>query len=224
MQQQTCWNQVGVSGDHSCPTLKTVVHCQNCSVYRQAGRGLLERPIPGDYVIEWTTLLTQDRNQQQVSQQKTLSMNIFRLGHEWLALPTDVVKQVLPPRPIHSIPHRSNQLLQGIVNVQGQLLLCVSLYELLGITPIRLTTLRSTDDIKNDAYLLVIEKRQNVWAFEVDKLYGLYRCDSEGLRNAPSLGRNTLGRFTQAIVAWQDENVSYLDEGRLFDALQQGAL
>lgn len=224
MQQQTCWNQVGVSGDHSCPTLKTVVHCQNCSVYRQAGRSLLERSIPEDYATEWTTLLAQSSSQQQVSHQKTLSMNIFCLGREWLALPTTVVKQVLPPRPIHSIPHRSNQLLQGIVNVQGQLLLCVSLYELLGITPTCLTPPCSTHEVRRDSYLLVIEKKQDIWAFEVDKLYGLYRCNPDDLRNAPSLGRNTLGRFTQAIMVWQDENVSYLDEGRLFDTLQQGAL
>lgn len=222
MQQQTCWNQTGVLGDQSCPTLKTVVHCHNCSIYRQAGRGLLERPIPEDYATEWTTVLTQARTQ--VSHQKTLSMNIFRLGREWLALPTDVVKQVLSPRPIHSIPHRSNQLLRGIVNVQGQLLLCVSLYKLLGIVPNQLSTLRSTNEVRHNSYLLVIKKGQNVWAFEVDKLHGLYRCNSDLLSNAPSLGRNTLGRFTQAIVTWQTENVSYLDEGHLFEALQQGAL
>lgn len=224
MEQHTCWNQIGVSGDHSCPTLTTVVHCQNCSVYRQAGRGLLERPIPEDYANEWTTLLTQVRSQRQVGDQRGLSINIFRLGREWLALPTHVIKQVLPTRPVHSIPHRSNQLLRGIVNVQGHLLLCISLYELLGIDAGQSMASQSMDNNERDAYLLVIEKNQDVWAFEVDKLYGLHRCTSDGLRKAPSLGRKPLGRFTQAIVSWQDENVSYLDESSLFDALKQGAL
>ncbi|MEM9265122.1 MAG: chemotaxis protein CheW [Cyanobacteria bacterium P01_F01_bin.13] len=224
MQQHTCWNQIGVSGDHSCPRLSTVVHCQNCPVYRQAGRGLLERPIPEDYASEWTTLLTQVRGQRQVSDQNTLSINIFRLGQEWLALPTRVIKQVLPTRPVHSIPHRSNKLLKGIVNVQGQLLLCVSLYELLGIDITHTINQRFTNNIQRNSYLLVVEKNRDVWAFEVDKLYGLHRCMSDSLRNAPSLGRNPLGRFTQAIVSWQQENVSYLDEACLFEALKQGAL
>lgn len=221
MEHHTCWNQIGVSGDHSCPTLSTVVHCQNCSVYRQAGRGLLERSIPEDYASEWTKLLTQVRGQQQANDQNTLSINIFRLGREWLALPTHVIQQVLPTRPVHSIPHRSNQLLRGIVNVQGQLLLCVSLYELLGIDK----TPNQDHGMKHDSYLLIIGKNQDIWAFEVDKLYGLHRCHaSDSLRNAPSLGRNPLGRFTQAIVSWQEENVSYLDEACLFEALKQGAL
>ncbi|NEQ52985.1 MAG: purine-binding chemotaxis protein CheW [Leptolyngbya sp. SIO3F4] len=223
MQQHNCWNQVGVSGDHSCPTLATVVHCQNCSVYRQAGRGLLERPIPEDYASEWTTLLTHVRSQRQSDDQNTLSINIFRLGQEWLALPTRVIKQVLPTRPVHSIPHRSNKLLKGIVNVQGQLLLCVSLYELLGIDTAQAINQQATN-AERSSYLLVVEKNRDIWAFEVDKLYGLHRCTSDSLRNAPSLGRNPLGRFTRAIVSWQDENVSYLDEACLFEALQQGAL
>ncbi|MEM7650108.1 MAG: chemotaxis protein CheW, partial [Cyanobacteria bacterium P01_A01_bin.70] len=33
-----CWNQIGVRGDRTCPTLETVIHCHNCPVYSQAGR------------------------------------------------------------------------------------------------------------------------------------------------------------------------------------------
>lgn len=219
-EQQTCWNQIGVSGDHSCPTLITVVHCHNCSIYRQAGRSLLERPIPEDYATEWTKLLAQVNDPHQA--QGELSMNIFQLGREWLAIPTAVVKQVLPPRPVHSIPHRSNQLLQGIVNVHGQLLLSVSLSKLLGIETNSALAVKHSG--RDKSYFLVIEKEDHSWVFAVDQLYGLYRCHTSDLRNAPSLGRNTLGRFTQAIVSWQNEHVSYLDEGRLFEALQQGAL
>lgn len=223
---------MGVLGDRSCPTLSTVVHCHNCSVYRQAGRSLLERPIPNEYATEWTCLLTQVRNRQQVPSQDTWSINIFRLGQEWLALPTTVIKQLLPPKPVHSIPHRSNQLLKGIVNVQGQLLLCISLYELLGIKSTNSLPPYSNDSIQSAATsnvntassLLVIERNRDVWAFEVDKMYGLHRCSVTDLRDAPALGSQTLKRFTQSIVSWQDKTVSYLDEVRVFEALQQEAL
>lgn len=234
MQQQTCWTQVGVLGDRSCATLQTVVHCQNCSVYRQAGRGLLERPIPNEYASEWTTLLARARNHNQSHSQDTLSVNIFRLGQEWLALPSTVIKQILPPKPIHSIPHRSNALLKGIVNVQGQLLLCVSFSALLGIDTAHTTTSggqgidqgksRDKDTLSPQPYLLVIEKERNVWTFEVNQVHGLHRCSAEQLRNAPALGNKPLNRFTQTIISWQQHEVSYLDDGRVFAALYQEAL
>ena len=55
-----CWNDIGVSGDSSCAELKTVIHCRNCSVYRGAGRTLLQRNSPEGYVEEWTDILAQD--------------------------------------------------------------------------------------------------------------------------------------------------------------------
>lgn len=237
MQQQDCWNQTGVLGDRTCPELSSVVHCHNCSVYRQAGRGLLERPIPDEYVTEWTSLLTQVRNQQDAVAPDTVSVNIFQLGREWLALPTTVIKQILPPKPVHSIPHRSNQLLRGIVNVQGQLLLCISLEHLLGIEVDRPPVLSSPDSapqgtatvapatsVNVTSYLLVIEEKADVWAFEVDKMYGLHRCAETDLRNAPALGSPTLKCFTQSIMPWKNETVSYLDVRQVFEALRQEAL
>lgn len=234
MQQQTCWNQIGVLGDQSCSTLTNVVHCQNCSVYRQAGRGLLERPIPEKYASEWTALLAETRNDNQTHLKNTVSINIFRLGQEWLALPSSVIKQILPPKPVHSIPHRSNPLLKGIVNVQGQLLLCISLCTLLGIeaehplpsVPTGIVQGHGKDNgnINLHTYLVVMERERNIWTFEVDQIHGLHRCSADHLRNAPALGSTPLNRFTQAIFSWNQNNVSYLDDGRVFAALYQEAL
>ncbi|MEO1592577.1 MAG: chemotaxis protein CheW [Cyanobacteria bacterium J06632_22] len=228
MPHQNCWNTIGVSGDHSCDTLKTVVHCQNCSVYRQAGRGLLERPIPEGYVTEWTQLLSQSRDQRLSRQNNIRVVNIFQLGDEWLALPAQIIKEVLPTRPIHALPHRNNQVLRGIVNVRGELLLCVSLHALLGFgspaTATQSFSAASPSPSTSTAYLLVIERAHDVWVFEVDKLHGLHHCSTDSFRNVPASGGENVRGFTQAIVPWQTHNLSYLDEDYLFEALQQEAL
>src|SRR3954471_24347257 len=48
-----CWNQIGTSGDGSCPELRTHVHCRNCPVFAAAARAFFDRPAPGGYLGEW---------------------------------------------------------------------------------------------------------------------------------------------------------------------------
>lgn len=231
MQSSNCWNQIGVWGKQTCPELDTVVHCQNCSVYEQAGRRLLERPTPEGYTAEWTTLLSKFRAPQDIDQTDTLPIKIFRLGEEWLAIPSCIVKEILLPQPVHTLPHRSNNILRGIVNVHGQLLLCISLHQLLGVnakSKSQFNHAQTPDSLarqSRDQYLIVIEKHQELWTFEADKLDGLYHIPTQHLRNAlADHSSETLKTFTQAIISWQDKNISYLDSDRLFQALQEQVL
>ncbi|MEM9006408.1 MAG: chemotaxis protein CheW [Cyanobacteria bacterium P01_F01_bin.86] len=228
--QDTCWNQIGVRGDRSCPKLQDVIHCQNCPVYGQSGRGLLERSAPDGYIAEWTELLAQPRQQQDTEQTNAVSVTIFRLGSEWMALPADIFSQVLSPNPVHTLPHYSARILRGIVNVRGQLLLCVSLHELLGVTeqaPTSAITATPSSTHKTSrgySRLVVIEQQSHIWAFEVDELYGLQRCLPKEFSNSPTLASQTLESFTQNILHWREKSVSYLDSDHLFEALQQQAL
>lgn len=269
-----CWNQIGVQGDRTCPELETVIHCQNCSVYSQAGRSLLDRPAPEGYVAEWTALLGQPP--QQTDYRTIVSVAIFRLGQEWLALPATVFNQVLEPAPVHSLPHRSDRILRGIVNVRGQILLCVSLHDLLGIaaapnaavsskatvhqtsghsimghsvagypvvghsttadpaaklaqTANRSTVSSSVNSTVSSTVgcyprLVVVEKQRDLWAFNVDEFYGLHRCQTDQLQKAPAFSSQSLAGFTQSILPWHNQNVSYLDADCLFNALRQQAL
>lgn len=243
--QHNCWSHIGVQGDRTCSELEIVVHCQNCSVYSQAGRSLLDRPAPEGYVAEWTKVLAQTQAQQ-TDYSTIMSVAIFRLGQEWLALPASLFNQVLEPAPVHSLPHRSDRILRGIVNVRGQLLLCVSLHDLLSIPadpefPVTsqmmsqntsphtnqlagATQLTHRRKVGSYPRLVVMAKQRDTWAFEVDEFYGLHRCPSEQLRNAPAFSSQSLAGFTQSILPWHDQNVSYLDADCLFNALQQQAL
>ena len=50
-----CWNQIGVwsKSERTCPMLRDVIHCHNCSKYSIAGRTLLDREISDEYIAEW---------------------------------------------------------------------------------------------------------------------------------------------------------------------------
>ena len=48
-------------------------------------------------------------------------------------MPTSVIAEVAERRVIHSLPHRRTGIVLGVVNVRGELLVCVSLAQLLGV-------------------------------------------------------------------------------------------
>src|SRR5262249_23184497 len=125
-----CWNRIGVAGDRSCPELNTHIHCRNCPVFSRAARSFFDRPAPSGYLADWTRLLAEP---EAATDGDEVSLLIFRLQGEWLALGTRVAAEVTATRPIHRIPHRSGQVLAGLVNLRGQLQLCVLLHGLLGV-------------------------------------------------------------------------------------------
>src|SRR6266566_8089266 len=104
-----CWNRIGVRGAASCPELRQYVHCRNCPVFSAAAAELLNGELPAEHVSEWTRHFAQVKT---VDQLGTQSVVIFRVGGEWLALPTSLLMAVVERRTIHTLPHqRSNKVL-----------------------------------------------------------------------------------------------------------------
>ncbi|MGB3240132.1 MAG: chemotaxis protein CheW [Geitlerinemataceae cyanobacterium] len=226
-----CWNQIGVKGDRSCSELETHIHCRNCPVYSAAGRGLLEREAPPGYLEEWTNLLAQspsipspgERQKTAIQQaKKSLSVTIFRLGDEWLALPATLFKEVTSPNPIHTLPHRSNDLFLGLANVRGEILMCISLFNFLGIT----STADASAKISPVVYqrMVVVEVEGYPWAFVVDEVYGVHRVGEEDFCPAPAAIVRAEESYTMSTINWKNKRVNYLDSELLFYTLQRRVL
>ena len=90
--------------------------------------------------------------------------------------PIQAVAEVTLPRLVHGIPHRSNAVLAGLVNLRGQVQLCISLHGLLGVTapesPSRLVVLRDPD-------------RAETWAFAADRSWESGECCAAVARAFP---------------------------------------
>jgi chemotaxis-related protein WspD len=220
MERTDCWNHIGVSGDGTCPELVKVVHCRNCPVYAAGGRSLLEREPPADYLHEWTQALAEEKDE--ATGADTLSVLIFRLGTEWLALPTHVCQEMAEMRPIHTLPHRSGSVLLGLVNIRGVIRLCVSLNELLGLEPAADTA--QTTHYNAQACLVVIARESDHWVILVDELYGIQRFPLSSVRDAPVTVAKATPRLTKGVIDWQDKGVGYLDDELLFLALRKDVL
>jgi chemotaxis-related protein WspD len=207
----TCWNRIGVRGDRTCPELAKVTHCHNCPVFATAGRRFLDAPSSPDYIDEWTErLATADDG----AATAAISVLVFRLRDEWLALPVGVLVEVTRPRPPHRIPHRGG-LLAGVVNIRGELHLCVRLDLLIGITAEE--SLSSTSNPR----LIVIRRHAEGWAFAADEVDQVHRVWEEAITSAaPTLSRAT-AKLTRGVFTSGDRSVGLLDETRLFQAIQE---
>ena len=153
-------------------------------------------------------------------------MLVFRVGEEWLAMDVDALVEVAQPRTIHRVPHRSDRLLMGIVNIRGELQLCVSLRKLLRIAEDHQSpgsgpkfTLEAGP---TRSRLLVCERDGRRWAFLVDEVSGVHRTGINQLGNVPSTVAKSIKRLANAVFKWKEESVGRLDTDRLFDSLEGG--
>jgi chemotaxis-related protein WspD len=222
-----CWNQVGVAGDRSCPELKTVIHCHNCPVYSAAGRSLLEREPPSGYLDEWTDLLKSEKDRdieidRQLISTARISVVLFRLGGEWLALSAQLFKEVMPMSVIHTLPHRSNNIFMGLVNIRGEIQICISLKAFLELETVDITRERISPVIYER--LVVVDKQGSRWVFPVDEIYGIHYLPPDELRNVPATVSKVPDTYTKGVINWQQQSASYLDDELLFYALDKKVL
>src|SRR5262249_35428834 len=145
--------------------LAAVTHCHNCPVFAAAGRKFLDAPSPPDYLAEWTARLAAPEVDRAGAEASVL---VFRLGAEWLARPVGGLGEVTRPGTPHRIPHRAG-LLAGMVNIRGELHLCVRLDLLLGVAP-------GTDqEAAGNPRLIVIRRDSETWAFAADEVDQVHR-------------------------------------------------
>ena len=214
-----CWNRIGVRGDGSCPQLQEHVHCRNCPVFAAAAAALLDAPLPPDHMNDWTRHFAQPGR---VRQRDTESAVIFRIGVEWLALPTALFKEVAERRPIHTLPHRRDGALLGLVNVRGELLICMALDKTLGLeahTEEQRQSDRAAQKRLVQPRLLVVSHDGHRLAFPVDEVHGPHRFHAEDLLSVPATVGRSAATYTRAVLPWQKTSVGVLDDQLLFHTL-----
>ena len=213
-----CWNRIGVRGDSSCERLVEYVRCLNCPVFEAAAAKLLERPIPL-VDLSLNDPDTPARLQRHDQQDASESFLIFRIGGEWLALPTPIFKRIVQTRPIHTLPHRQHRAVLGVVNVQGDLLVCLSLAHLLGFET---DTTAGDDKARHDLpRLLVVSRAEEHAVFPVDQVDGVHWLAPSTFCAPPATLSQTAAAHTRAVAPWRGMSVGLLDADALFDTLNR---
>jgi len=222
-----CWNRIGVHGDRTCPELARVVHCHNCEVFARAGRRFLDAPSPPGYLDEWTKRLAVAADE---STADLLGVLIFRLGEEWLGLRVGAMVEVTGPRRVHRVPHRGG-VLAGLVNIRGELHLCVHLDQVLQI---RKDDGRTKDEKGDDrphssfhlhpssfrGRMLVVRREAERWVLPVDEVDQVHRFGAGELTRTPATVGRALARLTRGLYHWRGRSIGLIDDERLFATLR----
>lgn len=207
-----CWNKIGIYGDRSCPKLAEHAHCHNCEVYSATALRLLDRPLPPQYVADWTAHFVKDAR---AAEYKSHPALIFRIGADWLALSTEVLDEVTELRTVRPLPHRRNGIVLGLVNVRGELVLCVSLARLLGLTEDK------PGASPAPARLVVVHHDGRRMAFVADEVDRTTRYRQEDLGTPPATIARAAANHTKGVLAWRDRLVACLDEQVLVHSLNR---
>ena len=211
-----CWNRIGVRGDGTCRELTQYVHCRNCPVYAAGAAALLDAEAPAGYIADRTAYFAAPAL---VAAEETRSVAIFRVGSEWLALPAAVVIEVANLLPVHSLPHRSSGVVLGLASVRGELLVCVSLAQVVGSEPLAMPG----GDPRGRAYprLLVIRREGVRVVCPVDEVHGMHRFHTRELTAVPTTVAKATVTYSTALLPWQGHSVGLLDDQLLFYTLKR---
>jgi chemotaxis-related protein WspD len=214
LEVRACWNEIGVQGNSTCQELEKVVHCRNCPVYAKAALHLLDRPLLPNYRRAWTEHFARERKLAGPARHSAL---LFRIDSEWLALPAPAFQEVVESRPVHSLPYRRDGVVLGLVNVRGELLICVSLSHLLGLSrgPLPAGPRRTY------TRLLVAQRHGDRIVFPADEVRGILRYETLEVQELPATLAKSGRSHTQGILHWQDRPVGLLDAELLFSSFNR---
>ena len=212
-----CWNRIGVYGDSSCAELSQWAHCRNCPVYSAAAVDLLNRDAPLGYLEDRTRYFEQEIDGGETGVHSAI---VFLIGSEWFALPTLAFDEVAATRPIHTLPHRRGGGVLGLVNVRGELLICLSLARLMGLEEAELSG--PTKDRPGRRRLIILRHAEGRLAFPVDEVQSIHSYDPADLRAVPVNVAKAAASYTTGVLAWSDRFVGCLDGPRVLEALNRG--
>ena len=204
----SCWRRIGVyGGDHSCERLAEAIHCRNCEVFHQAARGMFAREsaaAPAEAVGRAVHAGDDER-----------SVLVFRIGSQWLGLPTAQLAEVAPDRPIRRRAHRTAGRLEGAVNVRGERHLCVSLAEMLGLTR------REMQGGETARLILLRDPTGALLAFRSDEVRGLQHFLPAQVEQPPDTLGDALKSCVEGLIPGEGGHVALLKDDAVIDALEE---
>lgn len=159
-----------------------------------ATRRLLERPLGPEELaaqtLEVARVIDEDASDR-------TSVLVVECAGERLGLPGSLVRRVDATSALHRVPHRSNAVLRGVVNLGGQLSLVGDLGALLELPRPAAAATRESD---RDRRMLLLGESPEHWVVEVDRVLGVLRIESTRLESPPLTIRAARDHLSEHLV------------------------
>ncbi|HEB57057.1 MAG TPA: chemotaxis protein CheW [Gammaproteobacteria bacterium] len=213
-----CWNRIGVRArvEKRCAELERVIHCHNCEVYSRASRRILEQDFPRGYRQEWTDIYAREEHLRPAG--KFSSVLVFRLGDEWFALDSRLIDEVARMKTVHRLAHVDNRIVKGLVNIRGELKICISLGEILGLE--KASAARAGQHIVFDR-IIIAQADNGQFVFPVSEVHGIHHYQDDELGGVPVTVSKATASYSLGVLKWKDQHVACLDHELLFYSLNK---
>ena len=131
-----------------------------------------------------------------------------------------MVSEVANLRPIHSLPHRRTGVVLGLANVRGELLVCVSLGQVLGAGTVRR---RRIGRLAARAHRRLLVIRRDDVRVRLSGRRGARHSplSSRELQEVPATVAKATATYSKAMLSWNGHSVGLLDDQLLFYTLKR---
>lgn len=208
-----CWKKSRLDTEEVCEKLNEFGNCRNCPDFSLAARSLLDRPFSNVLLDDWSERLSGVKDS---SISNEISVVIFRISDEWLALDTHFMQEVAEIKMIHTVPARTNSVFLGLVNVNGELLPCMSSVEIFGLTE----NFHSHPEGKQSyRRMIAVQKENNRFVFQVDEVLCVSQISRDVMEPLPDTLVSSDNALTTKLFDFEGATVGFLDTERFFQAL-----
>ena len=171
-----------------------------------AMRRLLDRPLSEEDIRRATERVAQPRAR---PVRDVASLLLFRVGAERLAVRAVEVARVSRVAVVRRIPHRSNHIIRGLCNADGELLICADLSALLDLTETSHASAAQSGP-SDPRRMVVLGPESNRWAIEVDEVLGVQEFETASYKRPPVTVQKTMYRFTANLLSLAGDDVATL--------------
>lgn len=177
---------------------------------------LLDKPLSADDLRDATERVARPL---ELAEKDISRLLVFQVGDELMAFDALHVTKVTRSVDVHRIPHRSNKVIRGLCNLDGELLLCGDLARLLDLDEREGASLQP----ESQRRMIVLGSERNRWVIEVDAVRGVATAVRNTFRRPPITVDITLTRHTTHLVPMNALLVALLDVDGVASGVQ-GAL
>jgi len=129
-----------------------------------------------------------DKSATSKNRTKEFSYLIFKCGNFNFALPMKVVSEVANSRPIHKLPYKCDKVLNGLVNISGELVITIDILSLLGVGVSK----------RENCRMIVCALGDDKLAFNADSVFGMARVETSLIK--PAKPQERMGGFVENIL------------------------
>lgn len=185
------------------------------SEVQKALEAVFEKTVPDSYAKEWL-----ERVHREVCESDEFinSALVFYIEGYWFAIPSAYVARVFDPSMVHYVPGRTNNVFKGIVNVDGQLELMVSLLSALRAGKKRVPS----DAPPQQDRGIVLEFKKLAYAIQADYVRGVFRYSAGELKPFSVPLQSPLLPFVLGELEVREKRVYLLNIEPIFEAFKEG--